>query len=112
MKSLIQTARNASRKCALGAIIVLSSGLAFAQNSIDNLAASLQGGVEVIRIDFAQALTAVPAGFSIQTPARIALDFPTFNNNSGKNLVEINQGNLRSANIVQAGERTRVVLNL
>lgn len=112
MKSLIQTARNASRRCALGAVIVLSSGLAFAQNSIDNLAASLQGGVEVIRIDFAQALTAVPAGFSIQTPARIALDFPTFNNNSGKNLVEINQGNLRSANIVQAGERTRVVLNL
>jgi type IV pilus assembly protein PilQ len=112
MKSLLQTMKIALSRCVAGALLLLSSGLALAQNSIDNLAASLQGGVEVIRIDFAQALTAVPAGFSIQTPARIALDFPGFNNNSGKNMVEINQGNLRSANIVQAGERTRVVLNL
>lgn len=83
-----------------------------AQNAIENLAATLQGGIEVVRIDFAQPLTAVPTGFSIQTPARIALDFPGFNNSSGKSALEINQGNLRSANIVQAGERTRVVLNL
>ncbi|TAG27087.1 MAG: type IV pilus secretin PilQ [Burkholderiales bacterium] len=112
MKSLIQTMRIASSRCVVGALLLMSSGLVLAQNSIDNLAASVQGGAEVIRIDFAQALTAVPAGFSIQTPARIALDFPGLNNNSGKNLIEINQGNLRSANIVQAGERTRVVLNL
>jgi type IV pilus assembly protein PilQ len=112
MKSLLQTMTVASSRCLMGILFLLSSGFASAQNAIDNLAASLQGGVEVIRIDFAQPLTAVPAGFSIQTPARIALDFPGFNNNSGKNLVEINQGNLRSANIVQAGERTRVVLNL
>jgi type IV pilus assembly protein PilQ len=112
MKSLIQTMAIASNKCAMGVLLFLSCGLTFAQNSIDSLAASLQGGVEVIRIDFAQPLTAAPAAFSIQSPARIALDFPGFNNNSGKNLVEINQGNLRSANIVQAGERTRVVLNL
>ncbi|NJS35612.1 MAG: type IV pilus secretin PilQ [Brachymonas sp.] len=85
---------------------------ALAQNAIQNIAATLQGGVEVVRIDFAQPLSAVPTGFSIQTPARIALDFPGINNSSGKNAVEINQGNLRSANIVQAGERTRVVLNL
>jgi type IV pilus assembly protein PilQ len=85
---------------------------AIAQNAIQSIAATLQGGVEVVRIDFAQPLSAVPSGFSIQTPARIALDFPGVNNDSGKNAVEINQGNLRSANIVQAGERTRVVLNL
>jgi type IV pilus assembly protein PilQ len=95
---------------ALG-FLVLSSGV-HAQNSIENLATTIQGGVEVVRIDFSQALTVVPTGFAIQTPARIALDFPGFNNNSGKNIVEINQGNIRSANIVQAGERTRVVLNL
>jgi type IV pilus assembly protein PilQ len=112
MKSLLQTIRAGSKRCTFGAFFLLSSSIAFAQNAIDNLAASLQGGVEVIRIDFAQAITALPTAFSIQTPARIALDFPGFNNNSGKNLVEINQGNLRSANIVQAGERTRVVLNL
>ena len=30
----------------------------------------------------------------------------------GRSTVEINQGNLRSVSVVQAGERTRVVLNL
>jgi type IV pilus assembly protein PilQ len=112
MKTYILNLRFASGKCLTGALMLLASSAAFAQNAIENLAATLQGGVEVVRIDFAQPLTVVPAGFSIQTPARIALDFPGFNNASGKNLVDINQGNLRSANIVQAGERTRVVLNL
>ncbi len=94
-------------------VALLGSGsFVWAQNAIQSLAATMQGGVVVIRIEFSQPLTSLPAGFSIQSPARIALDFPGFNNASGKNVVDVNQGNLRSANIVQAGERTRVVLNL
>jgi type IV pilus assembly protein PilQ len=112
MKTSLQSFGGLSAKWLSGAALLLTCGVTLAQNAIENLAATLQGGVEVVRIDFAQPLSAVPAGFSIQTPARIALDFPGFNNSSGKNAVEINQGNLRSANIVQAGERTRVVLNL
>jgi type IV pilus assembly protein PilQ len=96
----------------LGVCLLASSSLTFAQNAIENLAATVRGGVEVVRIDFTQPITVIPTGFTVQTPARIALDFPGFNNASGKNIVDINQGNLRSANIVQAGERTRVVLNL
>ncbi len=83
-----------------------------AQNAIESVAGSIQGGVEVVRVDFAQALTAVPTGFTIQSPARIALDFPGVGNSMGRSQVEINQGNLKSANVVQAGERTRLVLNL
>ena len=81
-------------------------------NAIQAVTASVQGGVEVIRIDLTEPLTAVPTGFSIQSPARIALDFPGINNAMGRSTVDINLGNLRSANVVQAGERTRVVLNL
>lgn len=93
-------------------------GLAFfalcaqAQNAIESVAASIQGGVEVVRVDLSQALTTVPTGFTIQSPARIALDFPGVANALGRSQVEINQGNLKSANVVQAGERTRLVLNL
>jgi type IV pilus assembly protein PilQ len=112
MKTSLYKLRRISFELLSAALLLSASSYAFAQNAIENLAATLQGGVEVVRIDFAQPLAAVPAGFSIQTPARIALDFPGFNNSSGKNIVDINQGNLRSANIVQAGERTRVVLNL
>jgi type IV pilus assembly protein PilQ len=81
-------------------------------NTIQAVTGSVQGGAEVIRIDFSEPISAVPTGFSIQTPARIALDFPGIGNAMGRNAVDMNLGNLRSANVVQAGERTRVVLNL
>jgi type IV pilus assembly protein PilQ len=81
-------------------------------NAIQSVIGSVQGGAETIRIDLAEPLTAVPTGFSIQAPARIALDFPGVTNAMGRNAVDMNLGNLRSANVVQAGERTRVVLNL
>ncbi len=112
MKTWMNQMRREIIRYTSGATFLFCASMAFAQNAIENLAASLQGGVEVVRIDFAQPLSTVPTGFSIQIPARIALDFPGFNNSSGKNIVDINQGNLRSANVVQAGERTRVVLNL
>lgn len=85
---------------------------AFAQNAIRSVTGSIQSGTEIIRIETAEKLPAVPTGFTIQSPARIALDFPGVINAVGKNLVEMNQGNLRSANIVQAGDRTRIVINL
>ncbi len=86
---------------------------AYAQsNSIEAISSINQSGKEIVKIDFSQPLTKVPEGFSIQTPARIALDFPGTSNAIGKNLVEINYGNLKSANVVQVGDRTRVVLNL
>lgn len=86
--------------------------IAQAQNSIRSVSGSVQGGSEVIRIDLAEALGTVPTGFSIQAPARIALDFPGVSNSMGRSAVDLNLGNLRSVNVVQAGDRTRVVLNL
>nr|WP_237219197.1 type IV pilus secretin PilQ [Rhodoferax aquaticus] len=84
----------------------------YAQVAIESVTGSVQGGSEVVRIDLSQPLSAVPTGFSIQSPARIALDFPGVGNSMGRSSVEINQGNLKSVSVVQAGERTRVVLNL
>ena len=81
-------------------------------NSIQSVSGSIQGGSEVIRIDLNEPLTAIPSGFSIQSPARIALDFAGIGNAMGRTAVDMNFGNLRSANVVQVGERTRVVLNL
>ena len=94
------------------ALVALGSTWAMAQNAIKSLSGGVQGGVEVIRIETNEPLTAVPTGFTIQSPARIALDFPGMANAIGRNSIELNQGNLRSANVVQAGDRTRVVINL
>ena len=86
--------------------------VAHAQGAIQSVAASMQGSSEVLRIEMSEPLQALPSGFSIQSPARIALDFPGTTNAMGRSTVDVNQGNLRSASVVQAGDRTRVVLNL
>jgi type IV pilus assembly protein PilQ len=100
------------RTAGLGLLAFGALAAAHAQNAIEAVTSSTQSGAEVIRIDLAQPLTAVPAGFAVQTPARIALDFPGVTNAIGRSAIEVNQGNLRSVNVVQAGERSRVVLNL
>ena len=89
----------------------LSVSVAQARGSIESISGLLQGGAEVLRIEFSEPQE-LPTGFSIQSPARIALDFPGVTNGTGRTLIDINQGNVKSANIVQAGERARVVLNL
>ncbi len=94
------------------ACMTLTTVWAQAQNAIQSITGGIQGGVEVIRINTTQPLAALPTGFTIQAPARIALDFPGVANAIGRNAVDINEGNLRSANVVQAGDRTRVVINL
>ena len=66
----------------------------------------------VLTIDMKNPVQGVPASFSVANPARVALDIPSSVNAVGRNVVEINQGDLRSVNIVQAQGRSRVVLNL
>jgi type IV pilus assembly protein PilQ len=96
----------------VGMMLAAGALAAQAQTVVESVTSSIQGGVEVVRIDFSQPLDAVPAGFAIQAPARIALDIPGASNGLGRSTVDINQGNVRSVNVVQAGERTRLVLNL
>jgi len=85
---------------------------AFAQNMIQSITTSQQAGTDVVRVELSEPLAAVPGGFSVQAPPRVAIDLPGVGNALGKNSVELNQGNLRSANVAQSGERTRLVLNL
>jgi type IV pilus assembly protein PilQ len=110
--------RNHSMYLKIGRCVALAIGAvcfsvsAAAQAAIESVTGSVQGGTEVVRIELSQALTSLPAGFAIQSPARIALDFPGISNAMGRSTVDVNQGNLKSVNVVQAGDRTRVVLNL
>ena len=98
---------------ALALVLGIGAPLAsWAQNAIQSINSTQQGTSEVVRIELSEPLAAVPAGFTIQTPPRIAIDLPGVSNALGRNSVEINQGNLRSVNVAQAGERTRLVLNL
>ncbi|OON59831.1 secretin [Massilia sp. KIM] len=99
---------------ACGALLLaLGAGAALAQgNAIESISANQQGANVVLNIAMREAPAKAPIGFSITNPARIALDFGATANATGKSGQDINLGDVRSLNLVQAGERTRLVLNL
>src|SRR5215217_5425473 len=90
-------------------------GVAHAQttNSIQSINVSAQsGGRILVRVTMKDPPSNPPAGFSVNNPPRIALDFPNTSNAMGKNIQAVAEGDLRRINVVQAGDRTRVVLEL
>ncbi len=83
------------------------------QNSIQSLSvSSAPGGKLVLQVGLKNAPAGLPLNFTITTPSRIAFDFANTTNALGKSVQEFGVGDLRSANIVQAGTRTRLVVNL
>ncbi len=84
-----------------------------AGNAVQSVeATTLPGGKVVVRVNLKNALADTPAGFTIGNPPRIALDLPDTRNAMGRNTVEANLGPLVNLNVVEAGTRTRLVLNL
>jgi type IV pilus assembly protein PilQ len=100
------------RLCA-AMVLALGSSHAMAQeNTIESITANQQGGNVILNIGMKNPVAKAPIGFSITNPSRIALDFGATANGTGKSSQDINLGDVRSANVVQAGARTRLVLNL
>jgi type IV pilus assembly protein PilQ len=96
----------------VGALNLAAVLPALGQTIIKSIDSTQQTGVDMVRIELSNSLTELPKGFILETPPRIAIDLPGAANGLGRSLIEINQGNLRSAQVVQSGERTRIVLNL
>ncbi len=80
--------------------------------AVESVGAAVHEGSEVVRIDFNRPLDALPASFAIQSPARIAIDVPGASNALGRQSVDIQQGTVRSVQVVQTDDRTRLVINL
>ncbi|THC44190.1 type IV pilus secretin PilQ [Massilia sp. Mn16-1_5] len=94
-------------------VLLALGGAANAQeNAIESISANQQGANVVVNIAMKNAPSKPPLGFAITNPARIALDFGATSNATGKSAQEINLGEVRGVNVVQAGERTRLVMNL
>ena len=84
-----------------------------AQNSIRSIDISnTQNGEVVVKLTLDQPLQTLPVGISLNNPFRIYFDFYHTANGLGRSIQEAAEGDLRSINIVQVGDRTRVVLNL
>lgn len=92
--------------------LLVAGANAAAQNAIKSVSSSSQGSVEVVRVETSAPLKGLPEGFIVQSPARIAFDFPGTTSDVPRQALSSAKGNLRSVNVVQAGNRSRMVLNL
>ena len=100
------------RRCA-AVCIAGAFGVGHAQeNSIESITANQQGSNVIVKVAMKNPVQKPPIGFSITSPARIALDFAGTSSNVKAPMQEIGVGDVRSVNVVQAGDRSRLVLNL
>ena len=96
---------------ALNAADLTESGAA--QNKIEKIDfSSLAGGKVNIKVTLTQPLSNPPAGFSLNNPPRIALDFPNVANGTRKTSFVVDQNMLRILSLAQGKGRTRMVLDL
>jgi type IV pilus assembly protein PilQ len=97
------------------ALVLAGPGAAFAQsaNSIDAMSVSKgASGRTIVKFVLKSPPANPPAGFAIGSPPRIALDFLDTANGLGATQRVVEDAAVRSVNVVQAGNRTRVVFNL
>lgn len=73
--------------------------------------AALPGDKIELKLSFDEPVPA-PRGYTIEQPARIALDMPGVSSKLGEKNRELGVGNARSVTVVEAQNRTRLIINL
>ena len=101
-----------TRKLPLAALMSLLSPLALAADLQNMDVASLPGDRVELKLTFDEPVSAAPKGYTIDQPARIALDLPGVQNKLGERSRELGLGNARSVTVVEAADRTRLIINL
>ncbi|MBK4733857.1 type IV pilus secretin PilQ [Noviherbaspirillum sp. DKR-6] len=81
-------------------------------NAIESISASQHGSDVVVKVAMRDPVQKAPIGFSTTNPARIALDFAGTGNDTKSVSHDIGMGDVRNVNVVQAGDRSRLVFNL
>lgn len=113
--SLITSVQQNTFKIVTATLLVLGSAIGSSQaiaNTLKNVAFNPLPG-DRVEIQLSMSESAVlPNAFTIDQPARIALDFPNTNVGLSKKKHPINIGIARTLTAIEAGGRTRVVINL
>jgi len=106
----------AHKTASLCMLVYLTSiaGIVTAQekNAIEGIQARQVGGNVVVTVSMKDPLAQEPIGFSVSNPARVVLDFVAALNATGSNMKELQVGDVRNVNVVQAEDRSRLVFNL
>lgn len=85
---------------------------ALAENMIKSVSGQYKGGLEVLTIHAQDIIDVDPVSFSTQSPPRIAFDFVGYSSVLERSSIPLNLRNAKSAMVIQANGRTRVILNL
>lgn len=107
----MKTLKNLIRLFLLSSLTLTSSAI-YAISLDDVSFASLPGERVQIKLTLSEALPSDPLNFTIDNPARIAIDFPNTTLNLSEKSQTIGIGMANSLNAVEAAGRTRVVINL
>ncbi|MCU1718401.1 type IV pilus secretin PilQ [Pseudomonas sp. 5P_3.1_Bac2] len=98
-------------KLSLSLLAVLLSPSLLAANLQALDVASLPGDRVELKLTFDEPVLA-PRGYTIEQPARIAIDLPGVSSKLGVKSKELGAGNARSVTVVEAKDRTRLIVNL
>ncbi|MBV8633209.1 MAG: AMIN domain-containing protein, partial [Burkholderiaceae bacterium] len=98
--------------CAVFAALALCGTASAQQNAVQSVTVNQQGQNIVAKIKLKSAPGKAPIDFKADNPPRIWFDFEGTTNETGKVTQEVGVADVRSASVVQWGERTRVVFNL
>lgn len=100
-----------TKRILLTALSLLFSGYAFGVTMEDIEFSSLPGDKTEIRMIF-DGMPPDPTGYTIEQPARIALDLGGVTSGLPAKHHPLGSGNARSVTVVEAGDRTRVIVSM
>lgn len=92
-------------------LLLLGATAANAANLVDIGFSALPGDVTEVRLSFDEEAPQI-SGYTIEKPARIAIDMPNVQSSLKSRRFDIGSGNANSATIVSTKERSRLVINL
>ena len=92
-------------------LATIASSQCLAANLVDIKFSALPGDVTQMELIF-DGQPPTPGGYTIEKPARISLDLPDTNSQLDSKYHKIGFGNARTATVVSANERARVIVSL
>ena len=102
-----------SRQFALLASLLVAPFSAFAEPVIEDITFSARpGGKFEVRLEFNEPPPADVEAYTIEDPARIAMDFPGTKSGLDQKRFALPYGNATGVLVLEAGDRTRMVINL
>ncbi|MDH5738249.1 MAG: type IV pilus secretin PilQ, partial [Gammaproteobacteria bacterium] len=99
------------RTLTLATSLFFASNL-YAENTLEDIAfSSLPGDRVEIRLKFSE-LPPEPSGYTIEQPARIAIDLMDVKSGLDAKFFPLGAGNTKNVTVIEAGDRTRVIVSM